>query len=74
MPNSKKRIGTNEPAESRLLYTYTQTGAMMGISTRQAWGLVKNGAIPCVRIGRSVRITLRAIEDFIAKMEKGGEA
>ncbi|MBK7841937.1 MAG: helix-turn-helix domain-containing protein [Candidatus Obscuribacter sp.] len=49
------------------------------ISKRTAWSIIHKRQIPHIRIGRSVKITLTAIDDFlqkrtIASFESGRES
>ena len=38
-----------------------------------AWELVWGGVLPSVRLGRCVRVPLRALEEWIADMATGGQ-
>ncbi len=43
------------------------------ISERKLWGMTASGEIPHIRIGRSVRYSVRDIEEWIDKNTKGGQ-
>lgn len=60
-----------QPITSKLL-TLKEVAAKLAISSRSAWSLTNAGKIPAVRIGRSVRYTEQAINDFIQSNETGG--
>ncbi len=55
------------PHESKL-YTTAETAAILSVSLRTVQAWIREGAIPCIRLGdghRLVRIQGRAIDDFI---------
>jgi hypothetical protein len=56
-----------EPTEALLIRSVT--AKRLNISERLLWTLTARGAIPCVRLGRSVRYCPKAIAKLI---EKGG--
>jgi hypothetical protein len=56
-----------EPTEA--LLSRSATAKRLNISERLLWTLTARGAIPCVRLGRSVRYCPKAIAKVI---EKGG--
>jgi predicted DNA-binding transcriptional regulator AlpA len=51
------------------LLSRSETARRLGISERLLWTLTARGAIPCVRLGRSVRYCPKTITKVI---EKGG--
>jgi excisionase family DNA binding protein len=53
----------------RLLIMSKAAAALLGISPRKLWSLTKCGEIPCVRIGRSVRDSVRSLEAWIERRE-----
>lgn len=57
----------------RLLLTVEEAAERLGIGKTLAWGLVWDGVLPSVRLGRCVRIPLRALEDWIAQTATGGQ-
>jgi predicted DNA-binding transcriptional regulator AlpA len=54
-----------EPFEA--LLSRSETARRLGISERALWSLTARSAIPCIRLGRSVRYCPKAIEKVIAK-------
>jgi len=54
----------------RLLYTYRQTAAMLGVSDRTVFAWVKEGRLRATRIGRTERISDAAIAQFIHQHEQ----
>jgi excisionase family DNA binding protein len=51
--------------ETQLL-TVPETSVVLGISERMMWKLVYEREIESIRIGRLVKITKKAIEEYIA--------
>ena len=60
---------TNE----RLLLTVEEAARRLGIGKTLAWELVWDGVLPSVRLGRCVRVPLRALEEWIAETATGGQ-
>ena len=57
-----------------LLLTYAQVSRLLAVSERQVWNLVNDDAVPCVRIGKSVRIRREDVVAYIGKLrDKAGE-
>jgi excisionase family DNA binding protein len=54
-----------ETAPDRLLLTPRQAAAALSISERTLWQLTRDRALPCVRIGRSVRYARNDLLAFI---------
>jgi excisionase family DNA binding protein len=57
-------------AQTVLLLTAQEAAKALAVSPRTLWSLTKNGAIPCVRIGRSVRYMLADLQAW-AESQKG---
>jgi excisionase family DNA binding protein len=55
------------------MYRAQEVAAQWGCSAAMAYKLMASGAIPTVRLGRSVRVPQRALEEWIAKNTTGGE-
>lgn len=53
----------------RELYTVAEVRQITGLSAARIYVLMRNGILPCVRIGRQRRVSRRALEAFI---EQGG--
>ena len=53
----------------RLLLTPRDAAAAMGISEKHLWNLTKAGAIKSIRLGRSVRYSVAALEESIARQQ-----
>jgi excisionase family DNA binding protein len=49
----------------KLMVSYREAGQMLGVCERTVFGLVKAGDLAKVSIGRSVRIPVSALQDFI---------
>ena len=61
------------PTSERLLLTVEEAAERLGIGKTLAWELVWDGVLPSVRLGRCVRIPLRALEEWIAQAATGGQ-
>ena len=55
----------------RLLLTVEEAARRLGIGKTLAWELVWAGVLPSVRLGRCVRIPLRALEAWITEQMEG---
>lgn len=51
----------------QLLVDAREAARLMSIGERTLWSLTNRGVIGCVRIGRSVRYSVSALDAFIAK-------
>ena len=62
---------TNTPASTqpvaKPLLTYRQAGELLGVTARTIFKLVKDGGLPNVKFGGSVRIDPDDLRVFIAK-------
>lgn len=54
------------PHDAKQLLTSREAAAVLSISERTLWGLMRSGAIPCVPIGRSVRYDPADLRAWIA--------
>ena len=57
----------------KLVLTYREAAASLGVCERTVWGLVRDGSLRAVRIGRSVRIPVSELERFLATTAVEGE-
>jgi excisionase family DNA binding protein len=55
-----------------LLLTMRQAAQMLAIGERTMWELTRRGAIPCVRIGRSVRYSPLDLQAWIEAQKRLG--
>lgn len=60
-----------QPSPAPKLLSVPQTGTVLGVGARSVWRLIGEGQLPKVRVGRSVRIPVEAIDEFI---RRGGTA
>ncbi len=58
-----------EDTMDKLLLTIPEAAQRLSIGRSSLYALVSAEAIPVVKIGRSVRISVRAVEEFAAKLE-----
>ncbi|SMP65568.1 DNA binding domain-containing protein, excisionase family [Neorhodopirellula lusitana] len=73
--NFTEREGTmNNPGIEPRLLKEADAAKWLGIGRRKLWSLQASGALPVVRIGRSVRYDKQDLELFVErlKIEKGG--
>ena len=52
------------------LLTYKDVAEILKVSERKAWELVDKGKILSCKIGRQVRVTSEALQDFIHRSQK----
>ena len=56
----------NTPGTEPLALRPRDAATALGISSRTLWGLTSpRGPIPCVRLGRSVRYSVAALERYL---------
>ena len=60
-----KQIKNPKPDVKLPLETVAETAGHFGVSERTIWRLIAAGELPCVRIGRTVRIRPKDREAFI---------
>ncbi len=58
---------------SSLLLTASEVGPLAGISRSMVYKLLACGALPSVRMGRSVRVPEAALQAWIERNTTGGE-
>lgn len=51
---------------NRLAVSYDEAAQLMGVCQKTVYNLVRAGKLPAKRIGRSVRIRLSDLENFLA--------
>ena len=61
----QKRLSPCADQGQRLLVSYRDAAKMLGVCERSVWQLVRDQQLPKVTIGRSVRIPVAALDDFI---------
>lgn len=57
-----------DKATTELLMKPADAAKALAISARKLWQLTNRGAIPCVRIGRSVRYSPADLREWIDKI------
>lgn len=53
----------------KLLLTIPEAAAQLSLGRSKFYSLLQSGAIPVVRIGRSVRISSKALEEWVARRQ-----
>lgn len=74
---SRKHFNSVAPVvdqSRRLLLSYYEAAETLGICERAVWQLVKDGELRAVRIGRSVRIPVKELNQFVADRSKSADA
>jgi excisionase family DNA binding protein len=56
-----------EAEAPRLALTPRETAHSLGISERSLWSLTRQGRVPCVRLGGSVRYPLDALKRWLSE-------
>ncbi|MDZ7839638.1 MAG: helix-turn-helix domain-containing protein [Gammaproteobacteria bacterium] len=56
-----------------MLWTRPETARQLRVSTRQVDRLLAQGVLPCVRIGRAVRIPRQAVENYVRRLAEIGQ-
>jgi excisionase family DNA binding protein len=59
--------GASSPSTPRLLLRVEEAAEALAVSRTALYGLLRSGDIPVVRIGRSVRVPVAALESYVAK-------
>lgn len=57
--------------QSTQLLTVPEAAAMLRIGRTRAYRLAKAGALPCIRIGASVRVPLAAVQRMVEEANHG---
>ena len=63
---------SSTPTKPALLLTPRQAAEALAISPRKLWGMTASGEIPHIRLGRSVRYPVDALQRMIESQRKGG--
>ncbi|MHB8648472.1 MAG: helix-turn-helix domain-containing protein [Thermomicrobiales bacterium] len=64
---------TINPAHAPLLLRVEEAAAMLRLSRSQVYGMILAGDLPCVRIGRSVRVPSAPLADYVRKMTRNAD-
>jgi excisionase family DNA binding protein len=59
-------------SQASLLLKPGEAATLLAVSQRTLWSLTREGTIPCVRLGRSVRYSVETLRAVIAENERGG--
>jgi excisionase family DNA binding protein len=65
---------TNTPATPKLLLTPAEAAKALSLNRSTLYGLLMSGAIESLTVGRARRISVRALEAWIAAKERGDAA
>lgn len=61
---------TNLDQPLRILVRLPEAATLLGIGRSTVYGLIADGKIPTVRIGRSVRVPIEALKEWAERLEK----
>jgi excisionase family DNA binding protein len=61
----------NDAAARRLTLTVEEAAQLLGVSRSYAYELVRQGALPCLRLGRRIVIPVRALEALLDRVVAG---
>ena len=60
-----RETSTHSDQGQRVALTYRETAASLGVCERTVWAMVRYGKLSAIRIGRSVRIPVKALQDYV---------
>lgn len=58
----------------RMLYRPTEAAEAIGISRARAYELIKDGVIPSIKIGASIRVPVESLRSWIASQAAAATA
>ncbi|MBI1309684.1 helix-turn-helix domain-containing protein [bacterium] len=58
-----------DQGQRKLAVSYREAAAALGVCERSVWGLVRDGKLSAIRIGRSVRVPVAELERFVATQQ-----
>lgn len=61
---------TNIEGLGPLLLSVPEAARILSLGKTKCYELVAGGELPAIRIGKSVRITTRALQDFVDRLER----
>jgi excisionase family DNA binding protein len=62
-----KSVSPRADQGQKLAVIYREAAASLGVCERTVWGLVRDGELSAIRIGRSVRIPVQALQDLVQR-------
>ena len=72
-PKGRAQKGSDRPWQTQLL-TVTEVAPRLGFAESYVYELLRRGVIRRIKLGKYVRVTRKAVDDFIAKREQFGLA
>src|SRR5262249_37086658 len=58
----------------KLLLRPIEAAEILGMGRSRLYALLKDGTIPCIRIGGSVRISVSALQEWVERLSEGSSA
>lgn len=75
MTAGDRAAGTSsESAPPRLLLTIEEAAERLGVGRSTMYGLIKDGEVESVQIGRLRRVPADALPEFLARLRSGSSA
>jgi excisionase family DNA binding protein len=68
---NRKFVNTKLPDEGAMVLTVPQAARLLQISPLRAYQLAKEGKLPAVHFGRSIRIIRASLERLLAEAAEG---
>jgi len=68
-----KNYSENNPGAAKLLVRVTVAAGMLDISKSNLYLLINQGIVPAIRVGKSLRIPIEWLHDWILKQPKASE-
>lgn len=63
------RVADAPPEEGPRTMTVPEAGTRLGLNSQSSYAAVRNGHIPVIRIGRTLRVPIVAFENMLRKAE-----
>ena len=70
--NSPSPVTSESAQPFPLLVDSVVAAKLLGMGTRKLWAMTNAGTIPHVRLGRNIRYSVPALNDWIAAQLQGG--
>ena len=57
---------------SKLLFRVVEVAELLSIARSKAYAMVQAGELPSVRIGKSLRVPAKALDEYVARLVEEG--
>jgi excisionase family DNA binding protein len=72
-PDDRKEISTVNAPAPKLLLTVEEAAERLGVGRSTMYGLVLDGAVESIRIGRLRRVPADALVEYLTRLRSGGQ-